>query len=93
MKASHDALVELFERIRASSRRLMVYSQFSLTAEMAEVVLVKIVAEILSILSIATKEVKRKRASEFLEELVFRARAFSYVVRILFRETFRKDRY
>lgn len=92
MKASYDALVELFRRIRTSSRRLMVYSQFSLTAEMAEVVLVKIVAEILSILSIATKEVKRKGASEFLEELL-RARAFSYMVRILFRESVREDRY
>jgi hypothetical protein len=45
--------------------RLGVYTQIPLTAEMAEV-LVKIVAEIFSILSIATKEVTRKRASELL---------------------------
>ena len=87
----HHALVELLGRLKSSSRRLMVYSRFLLTAEMA-VVLVKIVVEILSILSIATKEVKQTRASEFLEELP-RTRAFSYMVRILFRETVRKDRY
>ena len=87
----YDALVELLGRLKSSSRRLMVYSQFLWTAEMA-VVLVKIVAEIHSILSIATKEVKQTRASEFLEELL-RARAFSYMVRTLSREIVRKDRY
>ncbi|KAH9040868.1 hypothetical protein EDB83DRAFT_2318291 [Lactarius deliciosus] len=61
VKSSHDALIELFERIENFFERLGVYIQMSLIAEMAEV-FVKIVAEILSILSIATKEVKRKRA-------------------------------
>ena len=63
MRTSHDALVELFERIESFFKRLGVYTQVSLTSEMAEV-FAKIVAEVLSILSIATKEVKRKRASE-----------------------------
>ena len=63
MRASHDALVEFFEPIKDFFDRLGVYTQIPLNGEMAEV-LVKIVAEILSILSIATKEVKRKRASE-----------------------------
>jgi hypothetical protein len=63
VRASHDALVELFERIESFFRRLGLYTQISLTAVMAGV-LVKIVTEVLSILSIATKEVKRKRASE-----------------------------
>ena len=65
MRASHDALVELFERIENFFKRLGVYTRVSLTTEMAEV-FVKIVAEVLSILSIATKEVKRKRAGENL---------------------------
>ena len=56
-------LVELFERIQGFFNRLGVYTQVSLTTKMAEI-LVKIVAEVLTILSIATKEVKRKRASE-----------------------------
>ena len=65
MRASHDALVELLEPMKDFFERLGVYTQIPLTAEMAEV-LVKIVAEIFSILSVATKEVNRKRASELL---------------------------
>ena len=45
--------------------RIGVYTQIPLTAEMAEI-LVKIVAEIFYILSVATKEVNRKRASKLL---------------------------
>ena len=63
MRASHDALVELFERVETFFKPLRDYAQTSLTKEMAEV-FVKIVAEILSILSIATREVGRWRASE-----------------------------
>ena len=63
MRASHDSLVGLFERIENTFNPLAVYTQISLTTEMAEVS-VKIMAEVLSILSIATKEVKRWRASE-----------------------------
>ena len=65
MRASHEALVELLEPMKEFFERLGIYTQIPLTAEMAEV-LVKIVAEIFSILSVATKEVKRKRASELL---------------------------
>ncbi|KAH9074709.1 hypothetical protein EDB83DRAFT_2653268 [Lactarius deliciosus] len=45
-RASHDALVELFGRIESFFKRLEVYTQISLTAEMVEV-FVKIVAEVL----------------------------------------------
>ncbi len=70
MRASHDAVVELFERIESFFKRLGVYTQISLTTEMAEV-FVKILAEVLSILSIATKEVNRKRASKlFLQDMI-----------------------
>ncbi|KAI9432706.1 hypothetical protein H4582DRAFT_1088189 [Lactarius indigo] len=71
VRASHDALVELFERIESFFKRLGVYTQISLTTEMAEV-LVKVVAEVLSILSIATKEVKRKRARIYFRKLLGR---------------------
>jgi len=63
VRASHGAIIDLFERIENFFKRLEVYTQISLTTKMAEV-LVKIVIELLSILSIATKEVKRRRASE-----------------------------
>ena len=95
MRASHDALVELFEHIESFFKRLGVYTQVSLTVGMAEV-FVKIVAEVLTILSIATKEVKRKRASEFLRDVVSSIRQSllsSYSVRNLFQETVGTDRY
>ena len=64
-RASQGNVVDLFERIEGFFKRLEVYNQISLSMKMAEV-LVKIVIELLSILSIATKEVRRRRASEFL---------------------------
>ena len=91
VSTSHDALVELFEHIESFFKRLGVYTQVSLTTEMAEV-FVRIVAEILSIISIATKEVKRKRASEFLGDIRQFIRS-SYSVRNLFQETVGTDRY
>jgi hypothetical protein len=61
--ASHDALVDLLERIGSSFKPLGDCTQVSFTTEMAEV-FVKITAEALSILSIATREVGRWQASE-----------------------------
>jgi hypothetical protein len=69
--ASHGAIIDLFERIESFFKRLEVYAQTSLTTKMAEV-LVKIVIELLSILSIATKEVKRPLASELFEREMLR---------------------
>lgn len=62
MRASHDALIELLEPVKDFFERLGVYTRVPLTTEVAEV-LVKIVTEVFSILSIATKEVKRTLAS------------------------------
>ncbi|KAF8267659.1 hypothetical protein EI94DRAFT_1700834 [Lactarius quietus] len=70
-RASHAAVIDLFERVESFFKRLKVYTQISLTTEMAEV-LVKIVIELLSILSIATKEVKRRRAKIFARKLLGR---------------------
>ena len=63
-RASQGNVIDLFERIEGFFKRLEVYNQISLTTKMAKV-LVEIVIELLSILSIATKEVRRRRASEF----------------------------
>ncbi|KAH8993409.1 hypothetical protein EDB92DRAFT_2102911 [Lactarius akahatsu] len=70
-RASHGAIIDLFERVESFFKRLEVYTQISLTMKMAEV-LVKIVIELLSILSIATKEVKRRRAKIFARKLLGR---------------------
>ena len=61
--ASHDVLLELFERMEAFFKRFKVYSQSFLTTDLAEV-LVKVVVKVLNILSITTKEVEQNRASE-----------------------------
>ena len=58
---------------------------------MAEV-FVKIVAEVLTIIAIATKEVKRKRASEFLRE-IYQSLLSSYSVRNISQETVGTDKY
>ncbi|KAF8269269.1 hypothetical protein EI94DRAFT_1014781 [Lactarius quietus] len=71
VRASHGAIIDLFERIESFFKRLEVYNQISLTNEMAEV-LVKIVIELLSILSIATKEVRRRRSKLFARKLLGR---------------------
>ena len=44
-------------------RRLEMYTQVALTTEMTDVI-IEIMAEILSILGIATKDIKQGRASE-----------------------------
>lgn len=63
MRASYDALVELFAQIEIFLKPLGNYTRILSTTEMVEVY-VKITAEVLSILSIATREVTRWRASE-----------------------------
>jgi hypothetical protein len=77
VRASHGAIIDLFERVQSFFKRLEVYTEISLTAKMAEV-LVKIVIELLSILSIATKEVRRRRASELFEREILRASSLMF---------------
>ena len=45
-------------------RRLEMYTEVPLTAEMTEVI-IEIMAEVLSVVGIATKEIKQGRASEW----------------------------
>jgi hypothetical protein len=52
----------------------------------------KIVSEVLSILSIATKEVKRKRASKSFLQALLRSFRCSCFVRNVFQKTIGKDR-
>jgi hypothetical protein len=65
VRSSHDVFVDLFERIQFFLKRLGVHTRISPTEEMVEI-LVKIMAEVLSILSIATKEVQQSRTSKLL---------------------------
>jgi len=58
--ASHDTLVRLFERINFFLQRLSIYSEIPLTNDLTEL-LGKIMAELLSILAISTKEMTDKK--------------------------------
>ena len=64
-KADHDALVDLFERVGSFLKRLKIYSGIQLTTEIKEVS-GEIMVEVLSILALSTKEMKRGRTSESL---------------------------
>ena len=61
----HNALVELFESIEQFVNPLDIYTRIPLTLTMVELV-AKIFLEFLSILAMATKEVKQRRSCEFV---------------------------
>ena len=56
-------IVDIFKRIECFFRRLEIYTEVPLTPEMTDIV-VQIMVEVLSILGIATKEMKQGRTSE-----------------------------
>ena len=63
VRASHETLLDIFERVEMFFRRLEMYTEVALTTEMTDVI-IEIIAEVLSILGIATKEIKQSRTSE-----------------------------
>jgi hypothetical protein len=65
VRASHDTLIDIFERIENFFQRLEIYTEVSPTPEMIDII-VKIMVEVLSILGISTKMVKEGRTSEQL---------------------------
>ncbi|KAF8264699.1 hypothetical protein EI94DRAFT_1703032 [Lactarius quietus] len=69
--ASHAALIELFERIENFFLRLQTYTEVPLTVAMTNV-MGKIMAEVLWMLAIVTKEMKPKRTKTFLKKLIGR---------------------
>ncbi|KAF8267365.1 hypothetical protein EI94DRAFT_1730730 [Lactarius quietus] len=63
--ASEEALADMFERIENFFKRLESYTEVLPTNAMTDVI-VKIMAEVLNIFTIATKEMKQGRASVLL---------------------------
>ena len=63
VRASQDTLADMFERIENFFRRLESYTEIPATPEMMDII-GKILVEVLSILAIATKEIKQGRTSE-----------------------------
>ncbi len=65
MRASYDALVDLFVSFENFLSRLSIYAGIPPTPALTNV-LVKIIVELISMLALATQEVKRGRFSEFV---------------------------
>jgi hypothetical protein len=66
--ASHDTLINLFERIHFFLHRLDSYTRVPLTNGFTEL-LGKVMAQILSILALSTKAVTERRISELIDSL------------------------
>jgi hypothetical protein len=64
VRASKDTLVDIFERIEKFFGRVEVYTEAEPTSEMMNII-VQIMVEVLSILGIATKEIKQSRLSKY----------------------------
>ena len=63
VRASQDTLVDTFERIELFFRRLEMYTEVPPTTGMMDVI-VRIMVGVLSVLGIATEEIKQGRMSE-----------------------------
>ncbi|KAH9999584.1 hypothetical protein BJV74DRAFT_986495 [Russula compacta] len=66
--ASKDVLVDIFERLESFFRRLESYTEVSPTTAMTDMI-VKIMVEVLSVLAIATKEIKQRKSKKYLRKL------------------------
>jgi hypothetical protein len=67
--ASIETLIDLFERIQNFFQRLETYVEVTPTAEMMDISM-KIMVEVLSVLSIATKKIKERRISELINYVI-----------------------
>ncbi|KAH8980927.1 hypothetical protein EDB86DRAFT_497608 [Lactarius hatsudake] len=65
VSSSYDALVDLFDCVGNFLKRLRIYTNLPLTAPMKEIS-VKILVELLSVLALATKQIKEGRFSKWV---------------------------
>jgi hypothetical protein len=63
VRASQDALFEIFERLEAFFQRLEIYTKAALDQKMVDTA-TKILAEVLNVIGLATKEIKQGRTSK-----------------------------
>ena len=63
VRASQNTVLDIFERIEMFFRRLEIYTEVEPTPEMMEM-MAQITVEVLTILGIATKEIRQGRTSE-----------------------------
>ena len=66
MKASYDALIEIFECMEGFVRRLVIYTKIEQpTPAMTEVV-IRIMVELISVLALATEQIRKGGLSKSL---------------------------
>ena len=65
VSSSYNALVDLFECLGNFLKRIRIYSDIPLTPSMTEIS-VKIMVELLSVIALATKQVKQGRFSKWI---------------------------
>jgi hypothetical protein len=68
VSASYDALVDLFECVGNFLNRLRVYSEIPFSPSMSGII-TKIMVEVLSVLSFATRQIKQGRLSKWFRNL------------------------
>ncbi|KAI0276991.1 hypothetical protein BGY98DRAFT_659186 [Russula aff. rugulosa BPL654] len=68
-RKSHKALIEIFGRIESFFRRLSIYTQVPSTPEMLDTI-IQIMVEVLTILGMATKEMKQGRIKKYGKRLI-----------------------
>jgi len=64
--ASYGALVEIFECVENFLLRLRIYTEIKEPAEAMTEVVIKIMAELISVLALATKQIKLGKFSAFI---------------------------
>ena len=64
VRSGKDTLVDIFERMEMFFRRVEVYTEAQPTSGMMDII-IRILVEVLSILGIATKEIKQSRLSKY----------------------------
>ena len=65
VSSSYDALVDLFECVGNFLKRLRIYTDVPISSLMTDII-VKIMAELLSVFALATKQIKQGRFSEWI---------------------------
>ena len=90
VQASQDALVDIFERIDMFFRRLEIYTEVQPTTQMLDII-IQIMVEVLSIVGVATKEIKQGRISKY--SMYKYSTADCTMCRKICKEADRKDRH
>ncbi|KAH9964684.1 hypothetical protein BGW80DRAFT_1447977 [Lactifluus volemus] len=69
VRASYDLLVDLFECVGNFLQRLRIYTRVPFNSAMTDII-VKILVEVLSVLALATKQIKQGRLKKFAKKLL-----------------------